>query len=261
MPRVCWLAVDIPGIVLFAGTVTGLLVFLSGLASPRWWLAGIALVLGATLIIWERHAHQPLIDVRMLGRNRPLQRTYVRQLIVGLGTYTALYGTSQWMEQSAGLGPSVVGLVLLPLSGVSIVIARVVSARGWVRIPLALAGAALILTAVMMMAITHDSGIPVIVGMTLLFGFCNGFSGFANQAALYVQTSSGDIAVASGLFRTFSYIGAIFSASLISLTFGQAARDSGFHTLAWVIGGIGIAVLLLTVLDKSIPSIANAGAT
>lgn len=253
-------AIDLPGIVLFAGTVASLLVFLADLGQPQWWLAAVVLALGTALILWERRANRPLIDVRMLARNRPLQRTYLRQMLVGLGIYTALYGTSQWMEQSAGLSPSAVGLVLLPLSGLSIVIARVVSNKGWVRVPLVLAGVALMMTAAVMLLITHKSGGLVLIGMSLLFGFSNGFSGFANQAALYVQTPAGDIAVASGLYRTFGYIGAIFSASLISITFGGAATDSGFHTLGWVIGGIGAAVLVLTLIDSAIPRLANAAA-
>lgn len=250
-------AVDLPGILLFAGTIASLLIFLSNLTAPIWWLIPVVVVLGAALLLWERRAPRPLIDVRMLGRNRPLQRTYLRQTLVGLGVYTALYGTSQWMEQSAHLSASAVGLILLPLSGLSIVIARVVSGRGWVRWPLILAAVALLCTAGVMLMITRDSSVLVLLGMTLLFGFSNGFSGFANQAALYGQTPAEDIAVASGLYRTFSYIGAIFSSSLIGLTFGAAATDAGFHNLAWVIAGIGVAVLLLTVLDRAIPWVAT----
>ena len=59
------------------------------------------------------------------------------------------------MEQSAHYSASAVGLILLPLSGLSIVIARVVSERGWVRWPLILAGVALVLTAVVMLLITR----------------------------------------------------------------------------------------------------------
>jgi MFS family permease len=193
----------------------------------------------------------------MLARNRPLQRTYLRQTLVALGTYSALYGTSQWMEQSAHYSPFAVGLILLPLSGLSIIIARIVSKRGWVRWPLILSGVALILTAVVMLLITSGSSVAVLVGMSLLFGFANGFSGFANQAALYIQAPAAEIAVASGLYRTFAYIGAIFSASLIDITFGSATNDGGFHVLGWVLGGLGILVLLLAALDSSIPVVTD----
>jgi MFS family permease len=248
-------ALDIPGILLFAGTITSLLLFLSSLTAPAWWLLPVVVILAAGLIVWERRASRPLIDVRMLAGNTQLQRTYLRQMLAALGIYSALYGASQWMEQSAHLSASAVGLVLLPLSGLSIVIARVVSRRGWVRWPLILAGVALVLTAGVMLTMTHDSNVLVLICMSLLFGFTNGFSGFANQAALYVQTPAEQIAVASGLYRTAAYIGAIFSASLIGLTFGDAATDDGFHVLAWVIGALGVGIMLLSILDRKIPRV------
>ena len=93
--------------------------------------------------------------------------------------------------------------------------------------------------------------------MSLLLGFTNGFGGFANQAALYLQAPAEDIAVASGLFRTFAYIGAIFSSSLIGIAFGPAATDNGLHVLGWVLGGVGIVIVLLSALDKSIPRLAK----
>jgi predicted MFS family arabinose efflux permease len=246
-------AIDIPGIVLFAGAITSLLVFLSDLKAPVWWVLGVAVILFAALILWERRAARPLIDVRMLGKNRPLQRTYIRQLLFGLGTYAALYGTSQWMEQARGLDAGTVGLILIPFSAVSIVLARVVSGKAWVRWPLILAGVALVLTAVAALLITHGSSIFALIGMTLLFGLTNGLNSFANQATLYVQAPAAEIAVASGLYRTSAYIGAIFSSSIIGLAFGDTVTDAGLHTLGWVLAAIGIVVTLLTVFDRRIP--------
>jgi predicted MFS family arabinose efflux permease len=250
-------AVDIPGIALFAGAITSLLVFLSSLAASPWWLLAVFIVLAVALVFWERRVASPLIDVRMLGKNRPLQRTYLRQLLVGLGTYAALYGTSQWMEQSAHLSASAVGFILIPFSGLSIILARVISGRGWIRWPLALSGIALLLTAGVVLLIQHDSSVFLLIGMTLLFGFTNGFASFANQATLYVQTPAAEIAVASGLYRTFSYVGAIFSASLIGITFGKSATDAGLHTLGWVLAGIAVVVVVMVVLDRRIPMVAN----
>jgi predicted MFS family arabinose efflux permease len=249
--------VDVPGIALFAGTIVSLLLFLSDLTSPTWWLVPVTVVLGAALVAWERRTPSPLVDVRMLGRNQRLLRTYVRQALVSLGTYTALYGTSQWMEESAHYSASQVGLILLPLSGVSVVVARLVSGRGWVRWPLILTGVSLVLTGAVMLLITHTSPVLVLLGMSVLFGFANGFSGYANQATLYVHSPAAEIAVASGLYRTFAYFGAIFSSSLIAIAFGHAATDAGFHAVSYVIAAIGALLLLLTVLDKHIPARAD----
>ncbi|WP_052397762.1 MFS transporter [Streptomyces sp. NRRL F-5123] len=247
-------AVDVPGIALFAATIVSLLLFLSDLTSPAWWLVPVTLLLGAALVVWERRTARPLLDVRMLGRNRRLLRTYIRQAVVALGTYTALYGLSQWMEESAGYSASQVGLIMLPLSGISIVVARLVSGRGWVRTPLVLTGVSLVATGAVMLFVTHTSSVLVLLCMSALFGFANGFSGFANQAALYVQAPADEIAVASGLYRTFAYVGAIFSSSLIAIAFGHAATDAGLHGVSYVIAGIGVLVLLMSVLDRAIPA-------
>ncbi|WP_328394704.1 MFS transporter [Nocardia sp. NBC_00416] len=246
--------VDIAGIALFAGTVVGLLLFLSDLRSPTWWLPPLVIGLAAGLVLRERRARSPLIDIRMLTRNGGLLRTYLRQSVVALGTYTALYGTSQWMEQAAHYTASQVGLILLPLSAISIVVARIVSDRGWIRRPLILTGLSLSVTGVLMLLITHHSPVAVLIVMSLLFGLANGFSGFANQAALYVQAPASDVAVAAGLFRTFAYLGAIFSASLIAATFGAAPTDAGLHAVGAIMLGIGVVTGLMTVLDHAIPA-------
>jgi MFS family permease len=59
-------AIDVPGIVLFGGAVVSLLVFLGALRHPAWWELGAAAALTAALVVRERQAASPLIDVRML---------------------------------------------------------------------------------------------------------------------------------------------------------------------------------------------------
>jgi MFS family permease len=254
--RLFW-AIDVIGIVLFAASITSLLLFLSNLRAPTWWLLAATIVFTAGLIVWERRSGSPLIDVRMLGKNRPLQRTYLRQILTALGTYAVLYGVSQWMEQSRGLDASTVGLVLVPLSVISVVVARVVSARGWVRWPLILSGVALVAAAGLIQVITSASSIPLLIGMSLLVGLTNGFGGYANQTTLYIQSPANEIAVAAGLFRTSGNFAAIFSSSLIGITFGAVATDVGFHTLGLAMGAIGAVLILLTTLDRRIPWNAN----
>ena len=252
-------AIDLPGIALFAGSIVSLLGFLTELTASAWWLLAIAAVLLAALIAWERRTAQPLIDVRSLARNAPLQRTYARQTLTGLGIYSALYGASQWMEQAAGLSPLAVGLVLLPLSALSIVFARVNSSRGWVRWPLVGAAIALVLTGGTVLLLDHASNVLLVglLGMSVLLGVTNGLTGFANQAALYVQSPAAEIAVASGLYRTFGYVGAIFSSGLLGIVFGARVDDAGFHRLGLLLIAIGTISAVLTVLDRRIPVLAS----
>ncbi|GAA5170638.1 MULTISPECIES: MFS transporter [Amycolatopsis] len=246
-------AIDLPGIALFAGAVVVLLLFLGGLAHPVWWQLAVAVVLVAALLLWERRATAPLIDVRMLAGNGPLQRTYLRQLVVGLGVYTSLYATSQWMQEAGGYSASASGLLLLPMSLLSIVLARVTSARGWVRLPLTAGAAAVIAAGALMLDVHRGSPVPVLIALSGLFGVTNGLSNFANQATLYARSPGDTIAVAAGLFRTAGYIGAIFSSSLIGITFGGQVTDAGFHRLALLVLGIGVVSTLLAGLDRTIP--------
>ena len=246
-------AIDLPGIALFGVVIVSLLLFLSGLRTPKWWLLALTTALTVALLLWERRAPQPLLDVRMLAANGPLQRTYLRQTLLGLGVYTALYGASQWMQDAAGHSATAVGLIMVPLSATSIVGSRLASSKGWVRWPLVIGAVSLVATGAVMLTITTSSGVAVLIGMSVLFGLTNGFGGFANQATLYTQSPAETIATAAGLLRTFAYLGAIFSASVIGMAFGSHITDAGFHRLAWVIVAIGASSLLLTVLDRRIP--------
>jgi hypothetical protein len=100
-----------------------------------------------------------------------------------------------------------------------------------------------------------SSSVLVLVGMSVLFGLSNGLSSFANQTALYTQAPADTIATASGLYRTAGYVGAIFSSSIIALSFGARVSDGGFHLLAAVVLAIGVGSLLLTGLDRRIPAV------
>jgi predicted MFS family arabinose efflux permease len=229
-------------------------VFLGDLRRPTWWLLAMTAALLTALLLWERRAPDPLIDVRVLAAEPALTRTYLRQLLTGLAVYTALYGISQWMGDAAGLSAAATGLIMIPLSGVSVVLARLVSVRAWIRAPLALGSLAVIAAgAVLLFVHTAMAGlVGVLIAASVLFGTANGLTNVAVQTNLYLQAPAAQIGTASGLLRTFGYIGAIFSSSLISITFGGHATDTGLHLQGGVVTALGIALVLLSV-DRSIP--------
>ncbi|MFW0784362.1 MFS transporter [Gordonia sp. CPCC 206044] len=245
--------IDVVGIVLFACTIAGALVILGDLSNPIWWLIPTVVFAFVALVGWERRTRSPLIDVRMLARNRPLVRTYLRQALAALGSYTAMYGISQWMEDAAGYSAARVGVILIPLSAASVVVARVNSTHGWVRRPLTLTGICFASSGVLTLVIDHSASVYLLIAMSVLFGLANGLSGFANQATLYTQSAADEIGVASGLYRTFAYMGAIASSSLIGIAFGAHATDVGLHVVGVVIVVIGVVLTAMTVLDRRIP--------
>jgi len=246
-------ALDPVGMALFAATVIALIALLSDVRHPNWWFAAVcALALGG-LIAWELRARHPFIDVRMLARNGPLVRTYLRQALTLMAAYTVLYGYVQWLEEGRGLGPSVSGLVMLPMSAVAAVGAAVIAPRALVRGPLLLSAIAIVVGAAAVTLVDAHTSVVLLVALSLVFGVVMGMNSTANQAALYGQTTADDIGVASGLLRTSSYLGAIFASALIALAFPGRATDAGLHLAAVVMIGLGVAVLLLVVFDRRLP--------
>lgn len=70
--------------------------------------------------------------------------------------------------------------------------------------------------------------------------------------ALCAQAGLDRIGTASGLLRTFAYLGAILSSGLVGLSFGRTADDAGLHILAATLAALA-AVLLVTTIVSRLP--------
>ncbi|MFI6763628.1 MFS transporter [Micromonospora sp. NPDC050417] len=241
-------SIDPVGILLFAGTIAALLVFLLDPGSGHWWLPAVAILLAGLLAYWELRRPKPFLDLRMLGRNAALSRTYARLFLVYFSVYSMTYGFSQWLQGAAGFSSDTAGFLQLPtalLAGVaSLVIARATALRR----PLVLAGLLPCLGGLFLVTLTSGAPVWLLLGVAALFGVPQGLASVANQAALYRQAPADQLGVASGLSRTSIYLGAIVSSGVIGLTFGDRPTDGGIHTIGWlIIGATGVAALLALV--------------
>ena len=244
--------VDPAGVIGFGGAMTALLVFLLSLPRPDWTALVVAIAVAAALVAWELRAANPFLDVRLLATNLVLTRTYIRYALTLLGTYVILYGLTQWMEASRGLSAYQAGLVLIPMGLLSAVGARVVSRRTDIRGPL-VAGAVLLLAgAVAALFLTSHSPVLAIIAVTALFGLASGASNVTNQTALYQAAPAEKLGTASGLLRTFGYVGSIASATITGVAFRTRVDDAGLRQVSLILIGIGVVVLLMTVLDRQL---------
>jgi MFS family permease len=247
-----WHELDLPGLVLFAAALTGLLLFLMSLASPRWWLLGVTAVLLTALTKRELRARAPFLDVRMLARNRALTTTYLRFGVTMLITYGFIYGWTLWLEQGAGLSAADAGFLMMPSFVVAAVVSALASRRSrlW---PLLVAGAAALAAgSAGLLLLTGRSPLWLLLVISVIFGTQNGLNVVTNQAAMYSQAPASSTGTAAGMLRTFMYLGAIASASLISLSFGHAATDAGLHRLAVVLTIAAAALLAVTLADRTL---------
>jgi MFS family permease len=251
-PREVVARVDLLGVVGFGGSMTALLVFLLALPRADWTALVISVVLAGALVWWELRAANPFLDMRLLVSNLSLTRTYLRNGLTLLGIYVTLYGLTQWMEVAHGMSAFEAGLVLIPMGALSAVSARVASRRPDIRKPLVLSAIVMVAAAVSTFFLTSHSPIVAIVGTTGLFGLMSGASTVSNQTALYREAPAEKVGTASGLLRTFGYIGSIASATITGIVFRVRVDDAGLHPVSLIMTAIGIVVLLMTAFDRQL---------
>ncbi len=210
---------DVLGVLLFAAALTSLMLVLVG-AAP-WWVLAATVVTGAWFARHELRARRPFIDLRLLAGNRPLLLTYARALLTATATYAFMFGYVQWLEQGRGLGEATAGLLMLPTSVVAVAVASATGRRAPVR-------------------------------AALLVGSGSLLAGLAHQKALARQADAATVGAASGLLRTFMYLGALVSTAAIAALYADGPTTSGLHDLALAMAGCAVVVGVLTLVDRSL---------
>jgi MFS family permease len=244
---------DLGGITAFALAMTALLLFLFRLPARDWYLLGISVALWIALACWELRASSPFLDLRMLASNRALSLTYLRFGLSMLCLYVVLYGVTQWMEGARGLSETEAGLILLPMTLLSGLIISPVSRRNLVRSPIIAAAVTCLIGSAGVLFLGSSTWIGWVVAITLIFGLVSGFSGPGNQTALYAQAPAEQLGTASGLMRTFGYAGSIASSAITGIVFHTTVTDSGVHVIGWIMTGVSVVLLLISVLDRTLP--------
>jgi MFS family permease len=242
--------IDVLGIAGFGGAMTALLVFLLGLPRPNWTALAVAVVLALLLVRRELRVATPFFDVRQLASNLALTRTYLRASLTLLGVYTVLYGVTQWLQAGRGFSSEAAGLLILPMGAVAALVTRPLSRRNLVRGPLIVAALSMFAASVGVLFLTTHSPVVLILGVVVVFGITIGTTTTGNQTALYSQAPADQLGTASGLFRTFSYIGSIASSTITGIVFRSHVTDQGLHTIAFILVGVSVVVLVMTVLDR-----------
>jgi len=244
---------DLGGIAGFALAMIALLLFLFGLPAAHWYLLAISVAAWIALVLWELRAGAPFLDVRMLAANKALTRTYLRFGLAMLCLYVVLYGVTQWIEAVRGLSETEAGLIVLPMTLISGLVIAPVSRRNLVRGPVIAAAVACLAGSAGVLLLGRSASIGLIIVITLIFGLVTGFASAGNQTALYSQAAAEQLGTASGLLRTFGYVGSIASSAITGIVFRASVTDGGLHLIAWIMIGVSLALALISVLDRRLP--------
>ncbi|WP_307279044.1 MFS transporter [Arthrobacter sp. W4I7] len=236
---------DIPGILAFVSAL--LLVMMAALnVAPgyRWWMLAAGTVIAAVFAWRELRFKRPFLDLRLLGRNRPLMLVYLGFAVFSSVYYFVFFGLPQLLQEAGGYDPGVVGLLMLPLAAMSVVATPwAVKAMGRFGVRRVLIAGVVLLTAVaaLMWLLTGTLVIPLVVVLTALMGVPYGTVSIATNQGMFVSTRPQERGVAAGIYQTCRYVGAITATVMI----GVFAAD-GVHQENWA--RMVLAMLVLCVV-------------
>ncbi len=203
-------------------------------------------------------AADPFLDLRVFGGNAPLIATYARTLLAQTVAYAYLYGFTQWLEEGRGLSASAAGLILLPMSLVSIGVSALTGRRAEFRGKLLVGAVGQIVACALMLVLDSGSPLWIPVLISMICGLPQGLNSLANQNAVYFQADSARIGASAGLLRTFTYLGAMVSAAATGAFFSDGANTAGLHDLAVFLLVVAGLLLVLVLADRSLRRLGTA---
>lgn len=243
---------DIPGILAFVGSLMLVMMsLLNVLPDFRWWLLAGGTLL-AVLFVWrELRFTPPFLDLRLLGRNRPLLLVYVGFALFNGLYYFAFFGLPQLLEEVGGYDPGIVGLLMLPLAAMSVVSTPfAVRAIERFRVRRVLIAGVVLLTLASgaMWLLTGSLAVPLVLVLTALLGVPYGMVSISSSQGMFVSTRPQERGVAAGIYQTSRYLGAITATVLIGLLYGGGVTQANWGSMVLVMLGLGAVAFLVALL-------------
>ncbi|HEU0316526.1 MAG TPA: MFS transporter [Solirubrobacteraceae bacterium] len=217
-------------------------------------LAGLALVALAGLVAYELRREEPLIEIRFFA-----SAPFAGASLIAVCAFASLGGflflNTLYLQEVRGLSPFDAGLYTLPMAGMTLVFGplsgRLVGRRG-ARPSLLISGCALIVSAAMLTGLDARTSLGYLLLAYFVFGL--GF-GLVNPPITNTAVSGmpgSQAGVAAAVASTSRQVGATLGVAIAGAVAGGGfARLGGadFATATrpawWIIGGLGVGVLVL----------------
>ena len=215
------------------------------------------------LLLWEPRRAEPLIDLRFF-RSIPFSGATV----IAIAAFAALGGflflNTLYLQEVRGLSPLHAGIDTLPMAAMALVFptisGRIVGTRG-ARIPLVIAGVALLVSCLMLVTISDSTPFSWLFAAYVAFGIGFGFVNAPITNAAVSGMPRAQAGVASAIASTSRQIGATLGVAVVgalvtskigtvaggvNIDFAEASR-AGW----WVLAGCGAVVLVLGLVATS----------
>ncbi len=222
---------------------------------------GVALLAFAALTAYELRRHEPLIELRFFS-----SAPFSGASMIALCAFAALGGflflNTLYLQDVRGLSPFHAGLYLIPMAGVTLVVApisgRLVGRRGS-RLPLVAGSLSLMASAGILTQLTVGTPTAVLLLSYFLFGL--GF-GLVNPPITHTAVSGmppSQAGVAAAVASTSRQVGQTLGVAVLGALAGAVAIHGrlgpGFttstHASWWIISALGLLVLVLALITTT----------
>ncbi|HET7339576.1 MAG TPA: MFS transporter [Candidatus Dormibacteraeota bacterium] len=247
-------ALDLPGVVLFAATLVPILGALLSIGSAMSWvLIGVVPVAATLLAVRELRHPTPFFDLRLLRRRPAIVGVFVQFAAVTFIFYSFFFALPIWLEQVAGYDARAAGLLVLPLTGMAVLMTPVASrliARVGARPPLVIGSVFMLVGSLLLLALEADVPVALFLAVMFVLGVPNAFNNLGLQAVLYAVTPRERISWAAGQFQTFRYVGATMAAAVLGSVFKTGATTAGLHGIAVLLAAVAAALVVASAITR-----------
>jgi len=222
---------------------------------------GVALLAFVALTAYELRRHEPLIELRFFS-----SAPFSGASMIALCAFAALGGflflNTLYLQDVRGLSPFHAGLYLIPMAGVTLVVApisgRLVGLRGS-RLPLVTGSLSLMASAGILTQLTVSTPTGVLLLSYFLFGL--GF-GLVNPPITHTAVSGmppSQAGVAAAVASTSRQVGQTLGVAVLGALAGAVAIHgrlganftASTHASWWIIAALGLLVLMLALITTT----------
>ena len=241
---------DFLGIGYFAAGMVFFLWFLLSFEGKIHYLSGVVGILFFGLFVWrELRVKEPFIDIRIFKTHPKLSMVYIQFIFLNIFFYCLFFGLPSYFQEGMGLSVQLSGLLMLFMSGISIIISSVTGKwidRSGVNQPIMVGSFVSIIGALAFILFFVNSsylGIGIILS---IMGLSYGIGNVVLQVAMVKESPKEIIGTTSGLFQTCRYLGSILSSIILGLIFGKEVTAENMRIIGDVLLITGIISFLMS---------------
>ncbi len=220
----------------------------SGIATM---LAGAALL--ALFVVYESKQPSPVLNVKLLSRNRVFAFSSLAALINYAATFAVAFLLSLYLQYIKALSPQDAGSVILAMPAVQAVFSPFTGRLSDRVEPRVLASFGMFLCAIgllLLVFLGEGSATGYVIGSLLLLGLGFAFFSSPNTNAIMGSVTARDYGVAGAVVATMRTVGQTLSLSIVMLLLGVFVGDAAItaENHAGFMRSLNVAFIIFTVL-------------